>query len=42
MSRLAAHAIGPVLHWTSRREARRFPAGRRLEPRTFVERTNWG
>ena len=30
--------LGPMLLWTSRREARRYPDGRRLEPRTFVER----
>jgi radical SAM superfamily enzyme YgiQ (UPF0313 family) len=33
--------LGPVLLWGSRREARRHPAGRRLEPRTFVERRDW-
>jgi hypothetical protein len=33
--------VGPLLLWTSRRDARRFPEGRRLEPRTFVERRNW-
>jgi radical SAM superfamily enzyme YgiQ (UPF0313 family) len=31
-------ALGPLLLWSSRREARRHPQGRRLEPRTFVER----
>lgn len=31
-------ALGPVLLWTSRRDARRYPRGRPLEPRTFVER----
>ncbi len=40
-SRLVSHALGPVLLWTTRREARRFPGGRRLEPRTFVDRTHW-
>lgn len=30
--------VGPALLWSSRRDARRFPAGRTLEPRTFVER----
>ncbi|MBI2828059.1 MAG: radical SAM protein [Acidobacteria bacterium] len=39
-SRLIARLAGPVLLWSTRREARRFPSGRRLEPRTFVERTN--
>jgi hypothetical protein len=34
-------ALGPLLLWTTRREARRFPRGRRLEPGTFVERRNW-
>ena len=32
---------GPLLHWSARRDARRAPQGRALEPRTFVERTNW-
>ncbi len=32
---------GPLLHWSARREARLAPAGRVLEPRTFVDRTNW-
>jgi hypothetical protein len=30
--------LGPVLVWSSRRESRRHPRGRVLEPRTFVER----
>jgi hypothetical protein len=29
--------LGPVLAWSSRRDARRYPAGRRREPRTFVD-----
>jgi radical SAM superfamily enzyme YgiQ (UPF0313 family) len=33
--------LGPVLLWTSRREARRHPRGRKLEPATFTERLNW-
>ncbi len=33
--------VGPVLLWAARREAARFPAGRPLEPQTFVERRNW-
>ena len=41
LSRLIDHAIGPVLLWTARREARAHPAGRALEPRTFVDRRNW-
>jgi hypothetical protein len=40
-SRVIAAAVGPLLHWAARRDARRHPAGRRLEPRTFVEHTNW-
>ena len=32
---------GPVLLWSARRDARRAPGGRRLEPRTFVDRRNW-
>ncbi len=32
---------GPPLLWSARREAARHPAGRALEPRTFVERRNW-
>ncbi len=35
---IVARLAGPVALWTSRREARRFPGGRLLEPRTFVER----
>jgi hypothetical protein len=30
-----------VLLWSARREARFGPAGRHLEPRTFVDRRNW-
>jgi len=33
--------LGPILLWSSRRDARRHPRGRRLEPRTFTERFNW-
>jgi hypothetical protein len=33
--------IGPVLLWASRREAAAFPAGRPLEPQTFIERLRW-
>jgi radical SAM superfamily enzyme YgiQ (UPF0313 family) len=40
-SRWAARFLGPVLLWTSRREARRLAAGRTYEPPSFVERTNW-
>lgn len=32
---------GPLLLWSARREARLAPAGRVMEPRTFVDRRNW-
>jgi radical SAM superfamily enzyme YgiQ (UPF0313 family) len=32
---------GAALLWSARREARVYPGGRRLEPRTFVTRRNW-
>jgi radical SAM superfamily enzyme YgiQ (UPF0313 family) len=35
---LTNRIAGPVVHWALRREARRYPGGRRLEPKTFVER----
>ena len=41
LSKYVNNLLGPVLLWSSRRDARRFPAGRPLEPRTFVDRTNW-
>ncbi|MGD8896355.1 MAG: cobalamin-dependent protein [Acidobacteriota bacterium] len=41
LSWLAQSLVGPLLLWTSRLEARRYPRGRPLEPRTFVERRNW-
>ncbi|MFN8060423.1 MAG: cobalamin-dependent protein [Vicinamibacterales bacterium] len=34
---LATRALGPLLLWSTRREARRYPSGRWLEPATFVE-----
>jgi len=40
LSRAAAAVGGPLLYWSARREAMRHPRGRRLEPRTFVERTS--
>ena len=40
-TRAIDHLVGPALLWSARREARLAPAGRRLEPRTFVERRNW-
>lgn len=41
LSSVVARFVGPVALWTSRREAKRYPNGRPLEPRTFVERRNW-
>jgi len=38
VARLIDHVAGPVLLWSARREARRFPHGRPMEPRTFVTR----
>ncbi|MBI2186457.1 MAG: cobalamin B12-binding domain-containing protein [Acidobacteria bacterium] len=40
-SRTSGAAVGRLLAWAARREAARFPTGRPLEPRTFLERTNW-
>jgi hypothetical protein len=37
-SRVAAAVGGPLLYASARREGRRHPTGRHLEPRTFVER----
>jgi len=41
MSRVVAHALGPVLWWSARREERRLAAGQTYEPETIVERRNW-
>ncbi len=35
------HVVGPVMLWSARRDARKYPRGRRIEPMTFVERRNW-
>ncbi|HQZ41014.1 MAG TPA: hypothetical protein PLH72_18465, partial [Vicinamibacterales bacterium] len=40
-SQVLDRVAGPVLLWSARRQARLAPAGRRLEPRTFVERRHW-
>ncbi len=40
-ARLIDRLVGPVLLWSARREAGRYPQGRPLEPQTFVERRNW-
>ncbi len=34
-------AAGPALLWLARRDARKYPHGKRLEPMTFFERRNW-
>jgi hypothetical protein len=41
LSPLIDRTLGPLLLWSARREARLGPAGRTLEPRTFVDRCNW-
>ncbi len=41
MSRVVNNLLGPVLLWTARRDSRKFPSGRPLEPRTFIDRANW-
>ena len=33
-----SRSLGPVLLWTAERDARRYPNGKPLEPRTFIER----
>ena len=41
MSRVLNNTLGPLLLWSARRDGRRYPAGRALEPRTFLDRANW-
>ncbi len=41
LTRLFANLVGPILLWTSRREARRLAQRKSIEPQTFVERRNW-
>jgi radical SAM superfamily enzyme YgiQ (UPF0313 family) len=41
LSRLIDRVAGPLLLWSARREAVRYPHGRPLEPQTFVDRHNW-
>lgn len=41
MSRVVNNTLGPLLLWSARRDGRKYPAGRALEPRTFVDRVNW-
>ena len=40
-SRVIDHVVGPVLLWSARRDAAKYPTGRALEPQTFVDRRNW-
>jgi radical SAM superfamily enzyme YgiQ (UPF0313 family) len=37
----ADRVVGPLLLWSARRDARKHPGGRRIEPATFFERLNW-
>jgi radical SAM superfamily enzyme YgiQ (UPF0313 family) len=39
--RVVDRVVGRILLWSTRREASAHPAGRPLEPRTFVDRRNW-
>lgn len=41
VSRVVAHALGPVLLWSARREEERLAKGFTYEPRTIIERRNW-
>jgi radical SAM superfamily enzyme YgiQ (UPF0313 family) len=38
MTATMSRALGPVLLWSARREARRYPRGKPLEPKTFLDR----
>jgi radical SAM superfamily enzyme YgiQ (UPF0313 family) len=40
-SRMISSLAGPVLLWSAKRDARRYPRGRPLEPPTFLDRRNW-
>jgi len=41
LTRWINRVAGPVLLWTSRRDARKYPRGKQIEPMTFIERRNW-
>ena len=41
LTRWINRVAGPVLLWTSRRDARKHPRGKQIEPMTFLERRNW-
>jgi hypothetical protein len=38
MTAALTRTLGPILLWSARRDARRYPRGKPLEPRTFVDR----
>ena len=40
-TRWVDRVAGPVVLWAARRDARKFPHGKRIEPMTFLERRNW-
>ncbi len=40
-SAVAGRVLGPVVYWTSRREAKRLSSGHTYEPPTIIERRNW-
>jgi hypothetical protein len=41
ITRLVSRMLGPVLLWSTRREAKRLASGHTYEPRTIIERRNW-
>jgi len=41
LTRVITSVLGPVMLWTSKREARRLAAGHTYEPETIIERRNW-
>jgi Radical SAM superfamily/B12 binding domain len=41
ITRLVSRVLGPVLLWSTRREAKRLASGHTYEPRTIIERRNW-
>jgi hypothetical protein len=41
LQRWANRVAGPVALWLARRDARKYPRGKQIEPMTFIERRNW-
>jgi radical SAM superfamily enzyme YgiQ (UPF0313 family) len=41
VTQIVMRTVGPVLLWSTRREARRLAAGQTYEPDTVIERRNW-